>query len=39
MFAWRRAVVGGVAVEAVSAYWHFVDVIWILLFSVIYLLQ
>lgn len=26
-------------VEAVSAYWHFVDVIWILLFSTIYLLR
>jgi cytochrome c oxidase subunit III len=26
------------AVEAVSLYWHFVDVIWIILFSVLYLL-
>jgi cytochrome c oxidase subunit 3 len=26
------------AVEAVSLYWHFVDVVWILLFSVLYLL-
>lgn len=26
-------------VEAVSAYWHFVDVIWVLLFSTIYLLR
>ncbi len=28
-----------VAVEAVSIYWHFVDVIWILLFLTIYILQ
>jgi cytochrome c oxidase subunit 3 len=27
-----------VAVEAVSAYWHFVDVVWIFLFPVLYLL-
>lgn len=27
------------AIEGVSAYWHFVDVIWILLFSTIYLLH
>ena len=26
------------AVEAVSLYWHFVDIVWILLFSVLYLL-
>jgi cytochrome c oxidase subunit 3 len=26
------------AVEAVSLYWHFVDVVWIILFSVLYLL-
>jgi cytochrome c oxidase subunit III len=26
------------AVEAVSIYWHFVDVVWILLFSLLYLL-
>ena len=26
------------AVEAVSLYWHFVDVVWILLFSILYLL-
>jgi cytochrome c oxidase subunit 3 len=26
------------AVEAVSMYWHFVDVVWIILFSVLYLL-
>jgi heme/copper-type cytochrome/quinol oxidase subunit 3 len=25
-------------VEAVSLYWHFVDVVWILLFSILYLL-
>jgi cytochrome c oxidase subunit 3 len=28
-----------VAVEAVSAYWHFVDVVWIALFTTIYLLK
>ena len=26
------------AVEAASLYWHFVDVVWIVLFSVLYLL-
>jgi cytochrome c oxidase subunit III len=26
------------AVEAVSLYWHFVDVVWILLFSILYIL-
>jgi len=26
------------AVEAVSLYWHFVDVVWIALFSTLYLL-
>ena len=25
-------------VEATSLYWHFVDVVWILLFSILYLL-
>jgi cytochrome c oxidase subunit 3 len=28
-----------VAVEAVSIYWHFVDVVWIALFTTIYLIQ
>ncbi len=28
-----------VAVEAVSMYWHFVDVVWIALFLIIYFLQ
>jgi heme/copper-type cytochrome/quinol oxidase subunit 3 len=28
-----------VAVEAVSVYWHFVDVVWIGVFSTIYLLR
>jgi cytochrome c oxidase subunit 3 len=28
-----------VAVEAVSAYWHFVDIVWIALFATIYLLK
>ncbi|MEJ7803313.1 MAG: cytochrome c oxidase subunit 3, partial [Candidatus Limnocylindria bacterium] len=28
-----------VAVEAVSMYWHFVDVVWIAVFSTIYLLR
>jgi len=27
-----------VAVEAVSAYWHFVDVVWIALFTTLYVL-
>ena len=27
------------AVEAVSAYWHFVDIVWVALFAVIYLLK
>jgi heme/copper-type cytochrome/quinol oxidase subunit 3 len=26
-------------VEAVSIYWHFVDVVWIALFTTIYLIQ
>jgi len=25
-------------VEATSLYWHFVDIVWILLFSILYLL-
>jgi heme/copper-type cytochrome/quinol oxidase subunit 3 len=28
-----------VAVEAVSAYWHFVDVVWIFLFLTLYFLK
>jgi cytochrome c oxidase subunit 3 len=28
-----------VAVEAVSAYWHFVDVVWIFLFLTLYILR
>jgi cytochrome c oxidase subunit III len=28
-----------IAVEAVSAYWHFVDVVWIALFAVLYLMH
>jgi cytochrome c oxidase subunit III len=28
-----------VAVEAVSIYWHFVDVVWIALFTTIYILR
>jgi len=27
-----------VAVEAVSYYWHFVDVVWVALFTTLYLL-
>ena len=30
---------GHAAVEAVSAYWHFVDAVWVVLFTVIYLLS
>jgi len=28
-----------IAVEAVSAYWHFVDIVWIFLFSTLYFLK
>jgi cytochrome c oxidase subunit 3 len=28
-----------VAVEAVSMYWHFVDVVWIALFTTLYILK
>ena len=28
-----------VAVEAISFYWHFVDVVWIALFSTLYFLR
>jgi heme/copper-type cytochrome/quinol oxidase subunit 3 len=28
---------GHAAVEAVSAYWHFVDIVWIVIFTVVYL--
>ena len=28
-----------VAVEAISIYWHFVDVVWIALFSILYFLR
>ena len=28
-----------VAVEAVSSYWHFVDIVWVFLFVTIYLLK
>jgi heme/copper-type cytochrome/quinol oxidase subunit 3 len=28
-----------VAVEAVSMYWHFVDVVWIALFTTLYILR
>jgi heme/copper-type cytochrome/quinol oxidase subunit 3 len=27
-----------VAVECVSIYWHFVDVVWVVVFSLVYLL-
>jgi heme/copper-type cytochrome/quinol oxidase subunit 3 len=33
----RRAAVGPVAWEAVSLYWHFVDAVWVVVFSVVYL--
>jgi cytochrome o ubiquinol oxidase subunit 3 len=26
-------------VEAVGLYWHFVDIVWIVIFTVVYLLQ
>ena len=28
-----------IAVEAVSAYWHFVDIVWIALFATLYFLK
>ena len=28
-----------IAVEAISVYWHFVDVVWIALFSTLYFLR
>jgi cytochrome c oxidase subunit III len=31
-----RAVVGGV--EIVGLYWHFVDLVWIVLFTIVYLI-
>jgi heme/copper-type cytochrome/quinol oxidase subunit 3 len=29
----------GLNVELVGLYWHFVDIVWIVIFTVIYLLQ
>jgi heme/copper-type cytochrome/quinol oxidase subunit 3 len=39
LLGWRGAFKGpkSGAVEAISMYWHFVDVVWIVLFSLIYL--
>src|SRR4029450_7993114 len=34
-----RALTGGLRAVAVSYYWHFVDVVWIALFGVIYILR
>jgi heme/copper-type cytochrome/quinol oxidase subunit 3 len=33
----RPAAVGSIAWEAVSLYWHFVDAVWVVVFSVVYL--
>jgi cytochrome c oxidase subunit 3/cytochrome o ubiquinol oxidase subunit 3 len=30
---------GGMNVELVGLYWHFVDIVWIVIFTVVYLLQ
>jgi heme/copper-type cytochrome/quinol oxidase subunit 3 len=41
VLAWARDFVSGrhrVAVDAVSIYWHFVDGIWVLIFTLVYLL-
>jgi heme/copper-type cytochrome/quinol oxidase subunit 3 len=41
VLAWARDFVGGrhrVVVDTVSIYWHFVDAIWVLIFSLVYLL-
>jgi heme/copper-type cytochrome/quinol oxidase subunit 3 len=32
----RQAAVGSIAWEAVSFYWHFVDAVWVVVFSVVY---
>ncbi len=45
MFVLARAARGGVtqgnhlAVELVGLYWHFVDIVWIIIFTVVYLLR
>jgi cytochrome c oxidase subunit 3/cytochrome o ubiquinol oxidase subunit 3 len=30
---------GGMNIELVALYWHFVDIVWIVIFTVVYLLQ
>jgi heme/copper-type cytochrome/quinol oxidase subunit 3 len=34
---WRPG--AGMDVELVGLYWHFVDIVWIVIFTVVYLLQ
>jgi len=34
---WPKASVKRSAFEAVSMYWHFVDAVWVVIFSVVYL--
>jgi heme/copper-type cytochrome/quinol oxidase subunit 3 len=40
-FSFRRNLhdEGGLNVETVALYWHFVDIVWIVIFTVVYLLQ
>jgi heme/copper-type cytochrome/quinol oxidase subunit 3 len=41
VLGWGRAFVGGkrrVAVDTVSIYWHFVDAVWVVILSLVYLL-
>src|SRR5256714_6269584 len=35
----RARAVGGVAWEAVSFYWHFVDAVWVVVFTVVYIVS
>jgi len=38
-FSGRLRPDGGMNIELVGLYWHFVDVVWIVIFTVVYLLQ
>ena len=38
-FGGRLRVDGGMNLEMVGLYWHFVDIVWIVIFTVVYLLQ
>jgi hypothetical protein len=35
----RRQQIAGMSVEIVGLYWHFVDIIWIVIFTVVYLID